>query len=331
MGGLRAFWLLFFPFAAACTGSDENLSGIDAGSPDADAASVTDATTLTDRSVSDRVPILDLDALRPWDANSPDPGDEPKPPPEPCDPDAGAGEPPDTNDDIYGIDGCRPMPARLIVLGDSIATSFGADSPLTMKLREFVPSLAFELHAEAGSQMVHLPAQARRAAPGPGHVFVFIWSIGNDLGVGLLEPNADLTARQTAFAETLGYFSDSGRFPGGVTFLLNTQYVTRDNCDAPGALPGRNPEVVQRLLDLNEIFFLDVAEARPDTVAIDHYPDFLGHGANANIKGCPYCGRDNTQWTDRLGIHPNGAGTAHIAEKWEIAFAAMLGPSCRDL
>ena len=41
--------------------------------------------------------------------------------PPPCDPPS-TSPPPDTDDDIYGLDGCRPKPARLVVLGDSIAS-----------------------------------------------------------------------------------------------------------------------------------------------------------------------------------------------------------------
>jgi hypothetical protein len=312
--------------AAACSGGEENLGPLDAGSPAADAAEA------MDQSVTDRTPPLDFDAAWSSDCRPRPPdstGNEPRPPAEPCDPDAGAGEPPDTNDDVYGIDGCRPVPARLIVLGDSIAFVFGPNTPLVARLREWAPNVTWEGYAENGSQVASLPAQARRAAPGPGHVFVFIWSIGNDLlAGGILEPCADLSPYHAAFAEVFGYFGDRSQFPGGATFLLNAQYETKDGCGVPAAFPWRGPEVIERVLNLNKLFFLDVAEARPDTVAIDHYPDFLGHAANANIKGCPHCGQDNTQWTDFFGYHPNEAGRAHVGDKWAVAFAQMLAPSC---
>jgi hypothetical protein len=250
-------------------------------------------------------------------------------PPEPCDPDAGAGRPPDTNDDVYGIDGCRPLPARLVVLGDSVADRITQPSKLVTGLRARVPNLVYEKFSVSGSRVSDLPAQARLVAPGAGHVFVFIWSLGNDLLVGgILQPDADLAPLHAAFAEVFDYFSDRGRFPGGATFLLNTYYDPFDNCDAPGARPWRGQATMDRVRYLHEVFFLDVAEARPDTVAIDHYPDFLGHGSNANIKGCPYCGSDNTQWVDGL-MHPLAPGVEHVGDKWEVAFSRMLEPSCR--
>ena len=109
--------------------------------------------------------------------------------------------------------------------------------------------------------------------------------------------------------------------------MLNAQYAPLDTCSVPAAKPGLGPEIHARFLALNKLFFLDVAASCPDTIAIDHYPDFLGHAANANIKGCPYCGQDNTEWTDPLGFHPNGAGHTHIGDKWTVAFARMLGPA----
>jgi hypothetical protein len=48
---------------------------------------------------------------------------------------------------------------------------------------------------------------------------------------------------------------------------------------------------------------------------------------NANIKGCPYCGPDNSTWVDGT-LHLEPAGVAHIAEKWGLAFARMLEASC---
>jgi hypothetical protein len=110
-------------------------------------------------------------------------------------------------------------------------------------------------------------------------VFVFIYSIGNDLLLGqILQPDADLTPIHAAFAQVIDFFGDRARFPGGATFLLNTYYDPFDNCDAPGARPWRGRATMDRVLYLRKVLFLDVAEARTDTVAIDHYPDFLGHG-----------------------------------------------------
>jgi hypothetical protein len=320
---MRLHRMWWFPVAlcgAACSGSDARSSPIDAGSPLSDGGSIIDGR------IEDRTPQLDLDAIWRWDASPTDPGDEPTPPPEPCDPDAGTDEPPDTNDDVYGLDGCRPAPSRLIVLGDSIAEGFSESFLVDSRLREWAPGVAFERYSFSGSRIVDLPGQAQRAAPGPGHVFVFIWSIGNDFSAGIQDANTDLTSRHAAFAEVFAYFGDQTRFPGGATFLLNTQYGTRDEC--VGGRPAPGGEIIERLRYLNKIFFLDVAEARTDTVAIDHYPDFLGHTMNANVQGCPYCGPDNTRWTDILGLHPNGVGIKHVGEKWAVAFARMLSGSC---
>jgi hypothetical protein len=253
---------------------------------------------------------------------------EPPPGPEPCDPDAGADQPPDTNDDIYGIDGCRPRPQRLILLGDSIASMFQPGSLLETGLRTRAPNVYFENYAFGGSKIQDLPAQARSAGPGPGHVFVWIWTIANGLLPDrLLEPDTDLAPFQAAFSDVFAYFTDPARFPGGATFLLNTQYGPFDDCDVPGAKIWEGPGTPERFRYLNQVFFLDVAEARSDTVAIDHQPDFLGHGTNANIKGCPHCSADNNTWLG-FGFHLNETGNAHVAEKWTVAFDLMLADSC---
>jgi hypothetical protein len=327
--GSHALWPPLV-LCAACYGSDENLTfrGADAGI-EGESAPI-DARP-ADARLEDRGPLIDLDALL-RDNAIPLPdraGEEPEPTPNRCNPEAGAGKPPDTNDDLFGVDGCRPTPARFIILGDSIATGFQEDSLLVTRLRVLAPNAVFQSFAVDGSKIGDLPVQARRAAPGAGHVFVWIWSIGNDmLSGGILAPDADLAPRHAAFAEVFDYFGDPGRFSSGATFLLNTQFDPYDNCEAPGASPWAGPVVMARFLDLNRIFFLDVAEARPDTIAIDQYPDFLGHGRNANIEGCPYCSADNTRWTDGVGFHPNETGRAHVADKWAVAFARMLGASC---
>jgi hypothetical protein len=66
---------------------------------------------------------------------------------------------------------------------------------------------------------------------------------------------------------------------------------------------------------------------RPDVVTIDQYPDWLGHGWNAGIEGCPHCYQDNTEW-QYDPVHPNAAGQRHIFEKWRLAVDRMYGGSC---
>lgn len=249
----------------------------------------------------------------------------------PCDPFTGV-ETPDTNDDIVGSDGCRPLPTRMVVLGDSIADCYVAPPEecaaylIADDLRTYAPGLSFEMHAKGGSVTADLPAQARRVQGGPGHVVVWIWAIGNDFLL-LLPPDrekvGDFEGWTAAWKEVFDYFTDSARFPDGVTFLLNSQFSLGDECTT-----GDEAKLEALLRETNRRLFLDVAEARSDTIAIDQYPDWLGHGAQANVKGCPHCGLDNSKWhIDNK--HPDVRGHTHIAEKWSRAFEQMYGATCQ--
>jgi hypothetical protein len=253
----------------------------------------------------------------------------------PCDSDSGAGQPPDTDNDIFGVDRCRPTPARLVILGDSIANCYFLNSAscspylIADRLRATVsPGLAFETVAVNGARLGDVPAQARQIAPGPGHVFVWLFAIGNDLLAGdPLAENADLSPYHASLDEISDYFSDATRFPDGASFLLNGQYGIYDDCDPPGPATGALPGVSDRMQAVNKALFLDRAVARADTVAVDHYPDWLGHGRFANVRGCPHCGTDNTGWL-LDPVHPNAFGHGHIAEKWRMAFDQMFAPGC---
>lgn len=253
-----------------------------------------------------------------------------------CTPEESADRPVDTNDDIYGQDGCRPPVTRFIVLGDSIADCTGVESAqcapyiIANALRLMgAPDLQFEMHAVAGSKVSDLLAQAQQVTGGPGHVFVWMYAIGNDWLSGA-PLSGDFSPYVAGYQDVFNYFTDSMSFPDGATFLLNTQYGLYDQCTVPGAklppilISDAGPDL---LVEGNRIIFLDVAKARTDTVAVDQYPDFLGHGLNADISGCPYCGPDNATWLDGT-IHPNVLGHAHIAEKWILALQSMTGPSC---
>ena len=76
---------------------------------------------------------------------------------------------------------------------------------------------------------------------------------------------------------------------------------------------------------------LDAAlERLCNTVVVDQYTSFLGHGEHANESACPHCGADNSSWLSVDGIHPNAVHYAHIADSWAVAIDAMLGATCQD-
>jgi hypothetical protein len=134
----------------ACDGQNslaEEGARVDGGRADSSAAA------------TDAAPRLDFDVLfverdpEPWPGSP----DSERPPPEPCDPDAGINEPPDTNDELFGLDGCRPAPARLVVLGDSVA-SMGGDSPMYHQRL---------MQAGDPLQLMRIRAHASASAPPP--------------------------------------------------------------------------------------------------------------------------------------------------------------------
>jgi hypothetical protein len=240
----------------------------------------------------------------------------------PCDPTVP--EPPDEDDDIFGADGCRTVPARFVVLGDSIADCFiephatCASYMIADLLKQrYAPGLAFETHAMSGALTADLPVQARQVKDGPGHVAVWIWAIGNDL----LSNNIDPPGWEASWREVFDYFTDTSRFPDGATFMLNGQYSAFDECgnETQTALEAAARAANKRL-------FIDVAIARPDTIAIDHYPDFLGHTGHAGEQGC-HCRTDASYWLQG-GPHPNTLGYAHITEKWRVAMEGLYGKAC---
>lgn len=253
----------------------------------------------------------------------------------------------DEDDDVRGLDSCRPVPSRLVVLGDSIAAcTFPVDPDgstacapelIAEYLREhYAPELSYEHHAFPGARTAHGILQAQQVTPGPGHVFVWVYMGGNDIGPCSSSDDAALTAcadrviaqLHAEWEPILAYFSDAALFPDGATFLLNTQYPLGDECAAPGATGRPMSEVAAlKLLEYNQRLFIDRALERADTIAVDQYPDWLGHGINADNARCPHCYRDdNTTWlSDRL--HPSATGQRHIAEKWYVAIDATFA-SC---
>jgi hypothetical protein len=250
--------------------------------------------------------------------------------PRACDPNTLMAKPPDTNDDIYGMDGCSQVPSRFVVLGHSNALAGGDQSAgalVANYIREtYAPGLEYQTHAALGSlgELEDLARQMRSVEPGPGHVAVWIFSF--PANPETFDYPLWLGQLQTVF----DYFGDAAEFPDGASFLLNAQYSPSDQCSARilGIGPALTPEQEQGLQDINRRLFIEPAVERADTVTIDHYQDWLGHAGNANVYGCPHCSFDNTLWQADQ-VHPNEIGRAKIADKWKIAVDQMYGGGCR--
>lgn len=260
---------------------------------------------------------------------------------EPCDT-ATAPERVDDDDDIRGLDACPRLPARFVVLGDSIAACFlssdvCAPDIIAEDLRQrYVADLDYQNDAVSNSRTMDWMTQAERVTPGPGHLWIWIYLGGNDLlACTGLAPTQILDCVDAAIAsahdqwqELFAYFSDSDHFPDGATFLLNTQYSLQDQCRMPAPSIG-GAALDAKLMQYNDTLFILPAIERPDTITIDQLPDWLGHARNANKSGCPYCSRDdNERWLQGDGIHPNALGHRHIAHKWQVTIDAMY-ESCK--
>lgn len=239
----------------------------------------------------------------------------------------------DDDDDIVGLDCGRPPPTRMVALGDSIANCalsslHGTCAPTLISeyMRErHVPELHYESLAVSGAITADVLRQASLIPPGSGHLLVWIYVGGNDLARCLLtRPLAQaciddvVASLAVTWSEIFTYFSDPQRFPDGVSFMLNTQYSLFDQCEdslGPEDL-AFTEAAIQRF---NREIIMRAALERADAVAIDQYPDFLGHARSANRLGCPHCYRgDNSPWL-LDGTHPNQRGMQHIADKWKVA------------
>ncbi len=241
----------------------------------------------------------------------------------------------DTNDDIYGLDGCSAVPDRFIVLGNSVATCDGRDpdgwgcapSMLAHHLRtSYSPQLEYQNLAVPGNlgSFQNLLAQAERADPTVGRVVVWIYSLPED------PRSTDLDLWRAQLDAVMRHFLEPAVASEGAIFMLNTQYSPSDQCPNPptpydsGSLTLEEEATLQ---ELNRNLFIDLALERADTVTVDQYPDWLGHGWNAGVASCPHCYEDNVLWQGDP-IHPNQLGQVHIFEKWQIAVDRIYGAGC---
>ena len=232
----------------------------------------------------------------------------------------------------------------MYALGDSIAACHLADDGkpgssaacapdlIASELRDhYVPDLKYANYSQLSSQTREWLEQAQRVEPGPGHILIWAYWGGNDIGMcAQTNPIETLACADGVIAELTNtwqdiftYFSDLARFPDGATFMLNTQYGLYDECVTPES-PLGGPQRDAKLKEYNQKVFIQPALTRNDTVTVDQYPDWRGHERQADQARCPHCYRgDNSTWLASDGTHPNSLGQQHIADKWTAAIEAI--------
>jgi lysophospholipase L1-like esterase len=282
--------------------------------------------------------FFELCPMLPFDLPEPPPPPPAEPPPA-CDPQTSPVRV-DQDDDVRGLDKCRPRPARMVALGDSIATCFGmsSDEPCASELiadylrEHYAPELSYASYARNNAVTADALKQAGYVDPGPGHVLVWIFMGGNDL---VSCATADTEQTRTCIDQLLidlpprwrqlfDYFQDPERFPDGATFLMNTQYSPWDQCRDRFNRIDFTEDVIQRY---NLQVPTALAVERDDTVTVDQYPEWLGHANTANDRSCPHCYQgDNTRWMlEGDPFHPNATGQQQIAEQAKAALDQMYG------
>jgi lysophospholipase L1-like esterase len=231
-----------------------------------------------------------------------------------------------------GGPGASVRPARLVVLGDSIAACMNVGGPsgagcgprlLADYLRTtYAPMLEYENRAVGGAVTTDVPArQLALVAGGPGHVLVLVYVGGNDLSRQLLATDqaaiagvtGALPAINDAWDQIAAYFGDRGRFPDGYTLIMNNQYDPFDDCTAP---PFFLSAMKIELLHTFNQTLQDIA-TRTGAHLTDQFTPFLGHGHHYDVASCPHYQPGAAPWMSDL-IHPNGAGHEDLFQQWKV-------------
>jgi lysophospholipase L1-like esterase len=230
-----------------------------------------------------------------------------------------------------GSNGAVQRPARMIVLGDSIAacSNLGGKDMATCSttmlaayLRtSYAPDLRYENQAMGGAVTTDVPGQQLATVEGgPGHALVLVYVGGNDLAKHLIDTDAgaeaglstDLPRVTEAWDQVFAYFADRSRFPDGYTMIMNNQYDPFDDCTAaPFFLSAKKIELLHSLNDS-----LKAIASSKGAELTDQFTPFLGHGHHYNVSSCPYYQPDAAPWMDDL-IHPNPAGHSDLFEQWK--------------
>ncbi|MCE9574952.1 MAG: SGNH/GDSL hydrolase family protein [Deltaproteobacteria bacterium] len=200
---------------------------------------------------------------------------------------------------------CAPTPTKLIVFGDSITdcSVVGGDQDpgCVSKIvaadlnTRFATAPTYSNPAFGGAVTSQVPTQIDGVQGGPGHVLALIYIGGNDLAPYIFQSDtaamnawtgsikASVMAQWNKIFQKLG---DTTKFPDGVTVLMNTQYNPFDDCTAP---PDNVSQVKSDILHQYNDMLKAIAAAHPDnTIIVDQYPEWLGHGRSYEQASCPH-------------------------------------------
>jgi hypothetical protein len=246
--------------------------------------------------------------------------------PGPGDPDGGGGGAADA-----GMQrACAPKPKRLVVLGDSITDCSvigGPNDPDCVSRlfydyvkTNFAEDLAYEPHAVGGATTNGIAQQLANVQGGPGHVLVMIYIGGNDLAPYIFQSDSAAMSGYTQmlpgivsdWADFFSFFSDEAKFPDGVTVVMNSQYNPFDDCTAS---PYNLSALKINLLHMFNAVLVDMANEHFDnTLLIDQFTPFLGHGHHYNVASCPHYVAGAKGYMQDL-IHANAEGNKALAEQ----------------
>jgi len=225
---------------------------------------------------------------------------------------------------------CTPVPTRVAVLGDSITDCTVVGGPnsancVSKKVFDYVkgnyaPNAAYLNVAVGGAQTAALEQQIQDVPGGPGHVLVLVYMGGNDLSPYIFQ--SDQAAKDAYdrilpgivqnWLDMFAYFEDRTRFPDGVTVIMNNQYNPFDDCTAR---PYFLSAVKINLLHMFNQVLRDIANQKfQDTIIIDQFTPFLGHGHHYNVDTCPYYQPGMEGYMADL-IHANPKGNVLLAEQ----------------
>jgi lysophospholipase L1-like esterase len=264
----------------------------------------------------------------------------------PGDPDAAPGAPdampvgaPDAS--TASPHSCPPAPTRVIVLGDSITncTVIGGPNAADCVSKQFFdhvkqkwgPNAEYVNAAVGGALTAGVAQQMQGLKTGqPGAVLVMIYIGGNDLSPYIFQSDA---AAMTAYDQIMpgiaanwagifAFFEDKTKFPDGATIVMNNQYNPFDDCTAP---PYNLSPLKSGLLHMFNAVLQDFANQHfQNTVLVDQYTSYLGHGHHYNVMTCPHYMANATPYMKDL-IHANADGNAHLSSRMNAVVDDLYG------